>query len=75
MATAILQFVIGVIALVNLVQDGSIEAWQYIAGAFILILGLVFMAYNGMHSSGVNPADVPKKARENVIRLRNENRG
>lgn len=66
MVTAICQFVLSTGALAYIIQTHSVKAWQYVVAVFIFILGLLFMAVNGMRANGIDPKTMPAQAKRNV---------
>ena len=72
MVTAICQFIFSVGALGFIIYQGDVAVWQYIVSIFTLLLGLMFMAFNGIRSNGVNPKDIPKIAKKNIKALRSK---
>lgn len=71
MATALVQFILSVCTLYYLISNSLINLWQYLAAIPLLILGLFFMAFNGMKENNINIKTVPEMVKKNFKSRRN----
>lgn len=72
MVTAVIQFALSVCTLCVVIRMDCVVVWQYVAAFFLLLLGLMYMAFNGIRSNGFRPKDVFLSAKQNIRMLRNK---
>ncbi len=69
MVTAITMFIFSVYALVLVIQNGTVEGWQYAVAVLLLLATFMPMQSQVMRANGMKYRELPKMLRTNLCRV------